>query len=158
MADVGVLIIMGASGIFDALIQNANLDATCNQASLSTFCDKPTKNRDFILSTVARISIVCVSIFVSFVLLIFEWRKARKVIRSRDISYAFTSTIAYRYYAIRSFPHFCFFNQIQNSRKTVDVLAFYVFFVFKGERLCYGIGSFSCKDAAEDTQSYSHTH
>jgi hypothetical protein len=72
------------------------------------------------------------SLLMSFFLLFLEWRKATIIIESRDISYAFTSVVAFRYYAIRSFPHFCLFQQIQNSRKTVDVLAFWVFFKFKG--------------------------
>jgi hypothetical protein len=72
------------------------------------------------------------SLLFSFILLYFEWQKAAKIIESRDISYAFTSVVAYRYYAIRSYAHFCLFSQIQNSRKTVDVLAFWVFFEFKG--------------------------
>jgi hypothetical protein len=76
--------------------------------------------------------LIMLSILSSFVLLAFEWRKANKIIKSRDISYAFTSLIAYRYYAIRSYAHYCLFAQIQNSRKTVDVLAFWVFFKFKG--------------------------
>jgi hypothetical protein len=76
--------------------------------------------------------LIMLSILSSFVLLAFEWRKANKIIKSRDISYAFTSLIAYRYYAIRSYAHYCLFSQIQNSRKTVDVLAFWVFFKFKG--------------------------
>jgi hypothetical protein len=76
--------------------------------------------------------LIMISLLISFILLAFEWRKANKIIKSRDISYAFTSLIAYRYYAIRSYAHYCLFSQIQNSRKTVDVLAFWVFFKFKG--------------------------
>ena len=75
---------------------------------------------------------IAASVLMSFVLLFFEWRKARTIIRSGDISYAFTSSIAYRFYAIRSYPHYCFFSQIQNSRKTIDLLAFFVYFRFKG--------------------------
>jgi hypothetical protein len=71
------------------------------------------------------------SLLFSFILLGIEWRKATAIIRSRDISYAFTSVIAYRYYAIRSYAHYCLFEQIQNSRKTTDVVAFWVFFRFK---------------------------
>ncbi|KAJ3040018.1 hypothetical protein HK097_002686, partial [Rhizophlyctis rosea] len=41
-------------------------------------------------------------------------------------------TQPHRFYVIRSYAHFCFFEQIQNSRKTVDILAFYVFFTFRG--------------------------
>jgi hypothetical protein len=71
------------------------------------------------------------SLVASFVILAFEWKKATDIIRSRDISYAFTSVIAYRFYAIRSYAHYCLFAQIQNSRKTMDVVAFWVFFRFK---------------------------
>src|SRR6478672_6466190 len=44
--------------------------------------------------------LILASLVVSFVLLAIEWRKASAIVRSRDISYAFTSVIAYRYYAI----------------------------------------------------------
>ncbi|KAJ1549025.1 hypothetical protein HK405_011051 [Cladochytrium tenue] len=85
-----------------------------------------------IMPQTVRPWLILVTVFLSFVLLIIDWRKAQAIIRSKDISYAFTSPIAYRYYALRSYPHYCFFCQIQNSRKTVDVLAFFVFFMFKG--------------------------
>ena len=76
--------------------------------------------------------LIIASLIASFVLLMFEWKKANRIIKSRDISYAFTSDVAYSYYTIRSYPHYCFFSQIQNSRKPVDVLAFWVFFKFRG--------------------------
>eukprot|EP00842_Homolaphlyctis_polyrhiza_P006371 jgi/Hompol1/6735/HPOL_003746-RA len=78
------------------------------------------------------LGLIAASIVVSFVLLVLDWRKAMIIVRSRDISYAFTSVVAYRYYTIRSYAHYCFFSQIQNSRKTTDVVAFFVFFRFKG--------------------------
>ncbi|KAJ3272206.1 hypothetical protein HDV01_005860 [Terramyces sp. JEL0728] len=84
------------------------------------------------LGTAPTFFIILLSFLVSFVLVALEWNKSWKVIKSRDISYAFTSTIAYRYYCIRSYPHYCFFNQIQNSRKTVDIMAFWVFFKLRG--------------------------
>ncbi|KAJ3321017.1 hypothetical protein HDV06_004676 [Boothiomyces sp. JEL0866] len=84
------------------------------------------------LGTAPTFFIILLSFLVSFGLLALEWKKSWKVIQSRDISYAFTSVIAYRYYCIRSYPHYCFFNQIQNSRKTVDILAFWVFFKLRG--------------------------
>jgi hypothetical protein len=89
-------------------------------------------NRVLFVSTGVIFLLIILSLLISFVLLAFEWRKANKIIKSRDISYAFTSLIAYRYYAIRSYAHYCLFSQIQNSRKAVDVLAFWVFFKFKG--------------------------
>ncbi|CED84086.1 hypothetical protein [Phaffia rhodozyma] len=70
-------------------------------------------------------------IIVSFLLLAYEANKARKVIGSRDISFAFTNLMANHYYSLRSYPHFCFFDHIQSSTKKSDDFAFFVFFTFK---------------------------
>jgi hypothetical protein len=72
-------------------------------------------------------------ILLSFLLLGLEIRRARNIVKSRDISYAFTSMIASRYYTVRSYPHFCFFAQINNSRKMVDEVAFFCFFTFRSK-------------------------
>ncbi|KAK9719339.1 Potassium transporter [Basidiobolus ranarum] len=72
------------------------------------------------------------SILASYVLVFFEFKKARAIIRSRDISFAFTSIIANRYYTLRSYPHYCFFNQIHSQKRFKDDVAFYVFFALKG--------------------------
>lgn len=72
-------------------------------------------------------------IIFSFLLLAWESRKARMIIRSRDISYAFTNIMANDYYSMKSYDHFCFFSQINNSKKKKDEFAFFVFFTFKGE-------------------------
>lgn len=73
-------------------------------------------------------------IILSFLLLALDIRKARMIIASRDISYAFTSVIASRYYILRGdgYSHYCFFNKIHNSKKTADEVAFFVFFTLKG--------------------------
>ena len=71
-------------------------------------------------------------IIFSFLLLAWESRKARMIIRSRDISYAFTNVMANNYYSMKSYDHFCFFSQIENSKKRKDEFAFFVFFTFKG--------------------------
>lgn len=71
-------------------------------------------------------------IIVSFLLLAWEARKARAIIKSRDISYAFTNVMSQHWYSLRSYDHFCFFQQIDNSKKKKDELAFFVFFTFKG--------------------------
>ncbi|KAK7470767.1 Potassium transporter [Stygiomarasmius scandens] len=70
-------------------------------------------------------------IIFSFLLLGYESRKAKKIIASRDISYAFTNVMANNYYSLRSYDHFCFFDHISNSTKTSDDFAFFVFFTFK---------------------------
>lgn len=74
-------------------------------------------------------------IIFSFLLLAWESRKARMIIRSRDISYAFTNIMANNYYSLKSYDHFCFFSQINNSKKKKDEFAFFVFFTFKGRCL-----------------------
>src|SRR2546430_624318 len=68
------------------------------------------------------------SILLSFVLLFIEVRKAKKIIASGDISFSFTSVVAKRYYALTSFAHWCFFEEITNQLRTTDKLAFFVFF------------------------------
>jgi len=70
-------------------------------------------------------------IIFSFLLLGYESRKSKKIIASRDISYAFTNVMANNYYSLRSYDHFCFFDHISSSTKTSDDFAFFVFFVFK---------------------------
>ncbi|KAG0301071.1 hypothetical protein BGZ98_008652 [Dissophora globulifera] len=70
-------------------------------------------------------------IILGFILLGLEVRRARAIIISKDISHAFTSLIASRYYTVRSYPHFCFFAQINNSKKMVDEVAFFCFFTFR---------------------------
>lgn len=71
-------------------------------------------------------------IIFSFLLLGYEAYKAKKIIASRDISYAFTNVMANAYYSLRSYDHFCFFCQIENSTKKKDDFAFFIFFTFKG--------------------------
>ncbi|SGY70193.1 BQ5605_C004g03119 [Microbotryum silenes-dioicae] len=70
-------------------------------------------------------------IIFSFLLLAWEARKSRAIIKSRDISYAFTNVMSQSWYALRSYDHFCFFCQIDNSKKKKDEFAFFVFFTFK---------------------------
>ncbi|KAJ6599176.1 hypothetical protein DFH09DRAFT_1356278 [Mycena vulgaris] len=70
-------------------------------------------------------------IIFSFLLLGYESRKAKLIVASHDISYAFTNVLANNYYSLRSYDHFCFFDHISNSTKTSDDFAFFVFFVFK---------------------------
>ncbi|KAF9384404.1 hypothetical protein BGX21_001312 [Mortierella sp. AD011] len=80
-------------------------------------------------------------IILSFILLAWDMKKAVVIIQSRDISYAFTSMIAYRYYAIKSYAHFCLFEKIHNSKKQIDEIAFFCFFTFRGwKRLMFADG------------------
>jgi hypothetical protein len=72
------------------------------------------------------------SILMSFILLGLEWFKARRIIRSQDIAYAFTNVPAYRTYCIKSYSHFCFFSQVNNSTTWKDSFAFWLFFRLKG--------------------------
>ncbi|KAJ3106455.1 hypothetical protein HDU96_008217 [Phlyctochytrium bullatum] len=117
-----------ASLMFQSLSSGRACDNTT--FSLSACNNDPTLNQ--VLRKEIRPYLILASVVISFVLLFIDWRKAQIIIKSRDISYSFTSTIAYRYYVLRSYAHYCFFCQIQNSRRTIDVLAFFVFFQFKG--------------------------
>lgn len=79
----------------------------------------------------------------------YETWKAKNVVESRDISYAFTNLIANDYYSFSTFPHliprqwkltprienydnFCLFCHIDSSTKRKDDFAFWIFFTFKG--------------------------
>ncbi|WVW78165.1 hypothetical protein I302_100116 [Kwoniella bestiolae CBS 10118] len=71
-------------------------------------------------------------IIFSFLLLAYETWKAKQVIDSRDISYAFTNLMANDYYSFRNYDNFCLFCHIEGSTKKKDDFAFFIFFTFKG--------------------------
>ncbi|KAI9305963.1 hypothetical protein BJ944DRAFT_264305 [Cunninghamella echinulata] len=71
-------------------------------------------------------------IALSFIFLAWDIRKARIAMASRDISYAVTNNIVYRYMSVKSYNAFCLFIKIQKSRKFSDTVAFYVYFTLKG--------------------------
>ncbi|KAJ3036776.1 hypothetical protein HDV00_002388 [Rhizophlyctis rosea] len=129
-----ILVYMADIGIVVLLFAGENLFSTTPSASTP---GAQTANSDKAMFENAlpqniRRWLILATVILSFILLAWEWRKAWRIIKSNDISYAFTNTVSYRFYVIRSYAHFCFFEQVQNSRKTVDILAFYVFFTFRG--------------------------
>lgn len=143
MADIGILIIMiTAAQELSRILAGDSTESCTSSLKITMYigdlqiCTQSfgTLDKDSISVLIpipARFGIVFGSMFFSFLLLAIEWRKGRRIVRSRDISYALTSTVAYRYYCIQSYAHFCFFRKIRNSRRLLDMLAFYVFFTFK---------------------------
>ncbi|KAJ3390147.1 hypothetical protein HDU92_000643 [Lobulomyces angularis] len=132
MADVGIVIIYVSS--YKTLISDSGCDIT--ESGGDSFMNNPALcfNKGVVsthLDYLPRVLIVLGSVLISFVLLIIDWVKAKRIIKSKDISYSLTSNVTYRYYSIQSYAYFCFFQKIQNSRRTMDILAFYVFFTFK---------------------------
>ncbi|KAI8869127.1 hypothetical protein GQ42DRAFT_124226, partial [Ramicandelaber brevisporus] len=71
------------------------------------------------------------SILASYILLVVEIRKARRVIRHGDIALAYVNVLAYRYMSLVSYAHFCFFRQITLAQKGKDKVAFFVFFTLR---------------------------
>ena len=72
-------------------------------------------------------------IIFSFLLLAKDWWTARKIIRSRDISFAYTDLLANRWYSVRGgYAYYCLFDRLGDSRHAWDSIAFFVFFSFKG--------------------------
>ncbi|KAJ3126417.1 hypothetical protein HK098_007550 [Nowakowskiella sp. JEL0407] len=128
VADLAIL------GLLFAQLFNSNRQDCSSSTQITLFCTNSQTGlfSANIVPIEARPWIILVSIMLSYILLFIDWRKATLIIHSRDISYAFTSTIANRYYCLRSYPHFCFFQAIKNQRKLVDRFAFFVFFAFKG--------------------------
>ncbi|KAI9335737.1 hypothetical protein BDR26DRAFT_839249 [Obelidium mucronatum] len=134
-ADITILVLMIQSNVFD---QNFSCTTSSNSTSTndisngiaSIFCSGKGIT-ETLAPKKARPWIMLASVIMSLVLLLLDWRKGRIVIKSRDISYSLTNHVAYRYYVLKSYPHYCFFAEILNSRKQVDVIAFFVFFAFK---------------------------
>lgn len=68
----------------------------------------------------------------SLSLFVIDARQARRIIRSHDISFTFTNTLAYRFYVYRSYVYFLFFEQINNLKRFKDNMALFVFFRLRG--------------------------
>ncbi|OBZ76906.1 hypothetical protein A0H81_03994 [Grifola frondosa] len=98
-------------------------------------------------------------------------RHTKKIIQSRDISYAFTNVMANKYIlqvscwtactvsskhtSLGSYDHFCFFNHIAASTKRMDDFAFFVFFTFKSwKRLLFADGPENDQRAWYDISKY----
>lgn len=77
------------------------------------------------------------AILISFVLLFWDIIKARGIIASKDISLAFFAAIANGWYSTNDYNYFCLFRKINNSRKTIDSIAFFVFFTLKSRSSHY---------------------
>eukprot|EP00158_Paraphelidium_tribonemae_P009508 Partr_v1_DN28885_c2_g1_i2_m33036 putative Conserved hypothetical protein len=67
----------------------------------------------------------------SALIFLFDLAKANRIVRSRLISFAFTNTIAYRYYCFSKYSYFCFFQKIHEMKRTSDQTALFVFFRLK---------------------------
>ncbi|KAJ3393644.1 hypothetical protein HDU84_001419 [Entophlyctis sp. JEL0112] len=130
-ADLALLALMIESNAFSSTFQCNSTSSTGISTSVASLFCAGHDITSMLAPTAARPWILLASIIMSLVLLLLDWRKGSIVIKSRDISYSLTNHVAYRYYVLKSYPHYCFFAEILNSRKTVDVLAFFVFFAFK---------------------------
>lgn len=64
--------------------------------------------------------------------LAYESYKARLIIRSRDIAFAYTNVMANDYYSVRDYDYFCFWCHVSESEKKKDIITGFVFFTFKG--------------------------
>jgi hypothetical protein len=73
------------------------------------------------------------AIMISFIILVWEIRKARITIATRDISLSFFNVTASRWYSVKDYKYFCLFRKINSSRKHADSIAFFVFFTLKGK-------------------------
>ncbi|ORY79971.1 hypothetical protein BCR37DRAFT_381399 [Protomyces lactucae-debilis] len=71
-------------------------------------------------------------IILSVVLLIWDWIVAIRIIRSRNISFAFTNLIANRWYSVKGYDYHCLFHKLSATDQKSDSMAFWVFFSFIG--------------------------
>ncbi|KAJ3153681.1 hypothetical protein HDU86_005180 [Geranomyces michiganensis] len=142
MADLGVvlLIIYSAAVLGAPCVSPSVFAATDNNNATTTLTDAQRRDAacavsgDLVIPIDGRVrfGLTLATISLSYILLALEWKKGLAIVKSKDISYAFTNTVAYRYYVIRSFGHFCLFSTIESTRKLVDEVAFWVFFTFRG--------------------------
>ncbi|KAJ3216263.1 hypothetical protein HK099_005932 [Clydaea vesicula] len=92
MADVGIVIIYVSS--YKTLISDSGCDIT--ESGGDSFMNNPALcfNKGVVsthLDYLPRVLIVLGSVLISFVLLIIDWVKAKRIIKSKDISYSLTS-------------------------------------------------------------------
>ncbi|KAJ3021528.1 hypothetical protein HKX48_008290 [Thoreauomyces humboldtii] len=132
MADLGVVLVLiyTAIQIGEPCISSSTFSSTANTAGadvcgVAASAWVPITGR-------ARFALTLATISLSYILLALEWKKGLQIVKSKDISYAFTNTVAYRYYVLRSYGHFCLFSTIESTRKVIDEVAFWVFFTFRG--------------------------
>lgn len=69
---------------------------------------------------------------VSFLLLLWDMLKARRILKTHDISFAFTSVIVNRYLSMKDYRYYCLFQSINSNSKGIDNYAFFIFFQLKG--------------------------
>lgn len=71
-------------------------------------------------------------IILSFVLLIYEFLVAFRVMKSKNVALTYTNNIARNIFSIKGYHYFCLFAKITKSRSKVEYLALFVYFTFKG--------------------------
>jgi hypothetical protein len=69
---------------------------------------------------------------VSYLLIIWDMFKARRILATGDISSAFTSVIANRYLSMTDYRYYCLFKSINANSKGIDSYAFFIYFTLKG--------------------------
>jgi len=112
---------------------NCNNQFNKTKYDFSFFCEVINPENKIITDLVKHMFwLLLFSILVTYFLSYLELKKAQKIIKSQDISFAFTNLTAYRIYCIKSYAYYCFFQLIQDHKKRSDDIAFFVFFTFKG--------------------------
>lgn len=69
---------------------------------------------------------------VSYLLIVWDLIKARRILKTHDISCSFTSVIANRYLSMKDYRYHCLFKSINTNSKGIDSYAFFIFFTLKG--------------------------
>lgn len=69
---------------------------------------------------------------VSYLLIIWDLIKSRRILASKDISGAFTSAIVNKYLSIKDYRYYCLFKSINSNGKGINNYAFFIFFTLKG--------------------------
>ncbi|KAI8052156.1 hypothetical protein BDF22DRAFT_61009 [Syncephalis plumigaleata] len=99
--------------------------------TLFQFISSPSQRYAGVLGVTSWI-VYCTSLLLSTAFFLWEWKKAYRIVKSRDIAYAYTNPTAYRYYCVRSYSTFCFFSRINASKGIWGRLAYFIYFQLKG--------------------------
>ncbi|KAJ3111131.1 hypothetical protein HK100_002799 [Physocladia obscura] len=136
-ADVSILVLLIQGGVlnpsFDCSKYNNPTSTVSATGVTAIICGS--SNSSNVTKELAPVAIrpwvLLASIIMSFLLLLWDYRKGWLIVQSKDIARSLTNHVTYRYYVLKSYPHYCFFAEILNARTNVDKFAFFIYFTFK---------------------------
>ena len=123
-----------------------SLEQITAEAIKSSQSIPPTSDKYWAILDQGAFFIYAGSLIISLLLLYIDYRKARRIINSSEISLAFTNSLAYNLYSLKSYSYFGFFQKIDRNKRFKDDLAFFIFFRLKGMSIALSMSIICSKD------------